>query len=358
MPTWAGKWKGGRFYFDHEARKVFVIEGSRKSVRYTKKLATHDPEQALAELALFERDPWAYCKPAPVAKPDREPVLITADRVDLYLESIRGTVRDHRRARAAYLLAWGKLGIDLRTADRRALRVALASFEGGHRGRVEALNAFARWLVREGELAAWNPIVNTRDPDPTARAPRVAYTVEELQAVWKKLGPGPVRDAFRVRAECGMHHTEIQQVVGVKPSPAPLPDVGPAIRLLPAGGEFAGVVQIVHKKKAKKAKARRHRISVGPSTLAAVLRLVERVPDRITMWERLGAVGIVPSNLRHTFTTLAGEIGVWVTYTGGGVDRSRVAQVLGHRAGSTMTADRYDRAQVPPMLVLPLGLAE
>jgi hypothetical protein len=88
-------------------------------------------------------------------------------------------------------------------------------------------------------------------------------------------------------------------------------------------------------------------------TLAAALRLREGVPSRITVWESIKP--LVPSNLRHTFVTLAGEVGTEVTFTPGGVDRARVARAVGHRAGSTMTADRYEKIQIPPMIVLPLG---
>ncbi len=73
----------------------------------------------------------------------------------------------------------------------------------------------------------------------------------------------------------------------------------------------------------------------------------------MAVWEALKP--LVPSNLRHTFVTLSGEVGELISYVGGGVDRSKIAQAVGHRAGSTMTADKYDRLQVPAMIVLPLG---
>lgn len=354
MPRWAGYWKGGRYYLDDQGRPVYFIERRKRVIR----LATHDQELALGELARFWSAPESYQveRPAPPA-PELEPLYITAARVDDFLESIRGAVKDHRRARASQLKGWAKLKLDLRTASPRALRAALATFSGGHRGRVEALNAFARFLVREGELASWTPLQNTREPKAT-RAARVAYTVEQIRAAYAKLDAGPVRDLFRVRVETGMHHTEIRQVLGLAVSDAPLPDTGAALRQLPMHEHFLGVVQVVHRKKAKKLHERRHRISLGRGTWSALLRLRAHVPDRVTTWEKLGEVGIVPSNLRHTYTTLAVEVGRLVTYTAGGVDRAQVAQVLGHRAGSAMTADRYDRSQVPPLILLPLDLGD
>ena len=341
MPAWAGKWKGGRYYLV-DGKPVFFIERRGRSV----KLTTHDEDLAVGELARFLDDPVAYCRPAPVVA-ETAPVLITEERIRLYLESIHAAVSDHRKARASYLAAWALLGLDLRTVDRRALRAALASFDGGHRGRTEALNAFARFLVREGDLASWNPLVNTREPEAT-RAERQAYDLKTLGATFKRLDPGPVRDLFHLRAATGMHHTEIEQLEGAEVLTGPMPERGVAVRVLPKKpkSRIAGVVQVMHKSR------RRHRQSLDRAALDAVLRLRERVPDRVTMWEQLAP--LTPSNLRHTFVTLSGEVGELVTYEAAGVDRGRIAQIVGHRAGSTMTADRYDKVQVPPLIVLPL----
>jgi hypothetical protein len=326
---------------------VFVLEAMRGGVRYSLNLDVRDEELALGELARFNAAPGAYGAAAPApASVAQAPVFVTDERLKLYLASIRGTVKDHRAARFAYLTAWAKLGLDLRTVDKRALRSALATWDGGHRGRVEALNAFARFLVKEGDLTAWLPLENPRPPAPT-RAERRAYSLEELRAAYARLS-GPVRDLFLVRAATGMHHTEIAQLRGAPVLSGPLPDKGPAIRELPAKpkSEIAGVLQVRHKN------GQPHRVSVDAATLAAALRLRDRVPDRITAWEQFDP--LVPSNLRHTFVTLAGEVGELVAYVAAGVDRARIAQAVGHRAGSTMIGARYDKLQVPAMIKLPL----
>lgn len=348
MPReWAGKWKGGRYYL-RDGKKVFVIDRRVGGVKCSLTLETHDEDFAVGELARFELDPVTYKlrhdHPETVEKVG--PVWITDDRIKLYLRSIANTVEDHRAARKAYINAWGKLGLNLLSVSMKQLRTALSGFDGGHRGRVEALNAFCRFLVREGDLPSWRPLRNTEKPDESLRAPREAYSLEQLQACFKTL-KGPVADLFRLRAATGMHHTEIQQLEGAPTTTAPLPDKGVAIRTLDGTHEIAGVLQVMHKSR------RRHRQPVDAMTLAAALRLREGVPSRITVWECIKP--LVPSNLRHTFATLAGEIGRLVSYTEGGVDRARVAQALGHRAGSTMTADRYEKIQVPPMIYIPLG---
>lgn len=348
MPPWSGRWKGGRYYLDAEGKPVYFIERMRRSV----KLLTHDEQIAEGQLGLFLADPLNFSvRPAgPAARPDA--VFITDERLALYMESIRKTVKDHRTARAKYLADWSDLGIDLRAVDRKGLRAALTTFDGGHRGRVEALNAFARFLVREEDLPSWNPLVNTRDSDPElARAARQAYTLAELDAAWNRLTPGPMRDVFLLRAATGMHQTEIDQLVGAKVGKGPLPDVdGKAkavIRDLGEGHEIRGVLQVWHKS------SKRHRVSLTANALAAALRLTEGVPSRVGVWKALAP--IVPSNLRHTNATLGAERSRTVTWAeGGGASRAAIAAQLGHRAGSTMLSDHYDKLQIPPMIVLPL----
>lgn len=324
---------------------MYVIERRVGGQVRALRLETHDPDLALGELARFEVDPLRYAQAHdhPEALPTSE-VWITSERIALYLRSIANTVADHRAARESYLIDWSQLGLDLRTVDRRQLRAALATFKGGHRGRAEALNAFARFLVKEGDLEHWRPLVNEHEPEAT-RAPREAYSLEQLRECYARL-KGPVRDVFHVRVATGMYFTEIAQIEGAKVVKAPLPDQGVAIRDLGTEHTIRGVLQVKHKT------SPRHRQSLDAPTYAAALRLRDGVPDRITIWEALKP--LVPSNLRHTFATLAAECGELITYTPGGVDRSRVAQAMGHRAGSTMLPDRYERLQVPPMIKLPL----
>lgn len=349
MPTWAGTWKGGRYYLDEQGRPVFFIERRRRSV----KLQTHDPELALGDLARFLRDPVEFCRPPPVPV-DTSPVHVTPERLNLYMQHIRKTCEDHRKARRSYLLAWANYrdsrgaAIDLRTADKKTLRAALASFMGGHRGRVEALNAFANFLVEERDqgLQSWARFANPYDTKPT-RAARQAYTVDELRDRYNALTDQRMRDLLLVRVATGLHQTEIDQLDGAKVTTGLLPDAKvAAIRTLDGKHEIRGVVQVFHKNQ------HRHRVSVTAPVLEAVLRLREGVPYRVSVWKALDP--IVPSNLRHTYETLAEDCGRVVTHESTGVARALVAQTMGHRAGSTMVADRYNQSQIPPMVVIPL----
>lgn len=344
MPNWAGKWKGGRYYLDDDGKRVFLIEKMTGGKRYSIKLRTHDEELAKGELARFVNDPVAYFRVEEIAH--KGPVDISSERINLYLESIRHTVKDHYTARDKYLHEWSGKMLNLRTADEAKLLRTLKEFGGGYRGRTEALNAFARFLVKKGHLDKWTPLVCTIDADPEmVRAERVAYSIKQLTETYRRLD-GWMRDLFYLRAATGMHQTEIDQIEGAKIYDGPLPEKGVGIRKLGGKHAIQGVVQVMHKSR------HRHRQSVDAKGLAAALRLREGVPNRVSVWKAFDP--IIPSNLRHTFVTLAGEVGELVSYKSGGVERSRIAQAVGHRAGSTMTADRYDKLQVPEMIRLPL----
>lgn len=350
MSKWEGKWLGGRYYLNRHGDKVFVIEHRVHPHRYVVKLSNvHDEKMAGAEYTRFLLDPVAYTRPpvSPPSPPDA--VLITTERIKRYIESIRKTVIDHQKARRSYLVDWSAKGLDLRTLGRKAFRVALASFGGGYDGRTEALNAFARFLVKEEELENWRTQENQLPSDPkAARAERVAYSLDELRSVHDQLLDQAMKDVLVVRVATGLHHTEIQQLEGCKVYSGPLPEKGAGIRKLGGAHEIQGVLQVIQKSR------HRHRVSVTGATLRAALRLRERVPKRVAVWKKLEAIGVVPSNLRITFDTLASEIGVEVSYKGAGVPRPLVAQVMGHRAGSTMGPDRYEKVQVPRMIRLPL----
>ncbi|WP_147448842.1 hypothetical protein [Corallococcus terminator] len=57
MSGWTGKWAGGRTKVDGKGRAQWVLERMVAGRRFTKVLDATSEKQALAELALFERDP-------------------------------------------------------------------------------------------------------------------------------------------------------------------------------------------------------------------------------------------------------------------------------------------------------------
>jgi hypothetical protein len=347
---WAGRWLGGRFRFLQDGTQVFFIEKMRGGIDYNLKLPTDNEEIAKGMFGMFEQNPVAFARglqPAREEAPDL-PVYITDDRINLYMQHIRKSVDDHKNARRSYLLQWSERKVDLAHTDKGELRKTLATWDGGHRGRVEALNAFANFLVRDGEqgLKSWKRFENPYDPKAT-RAERVIYSLEQLKRKYDALGEGRIRDLFYLRAATGMHQTEIDQLEKIKILDGLLPDKGTGLRILDdTNHQIRAVIQVTHKSR------KRHRVSLDEHGLECALRLVKGVPNRVTVWKALNP--LIPSNLRHTFVTQLGEVGRLVTWKDGGLPRALVAQLVGHRAGSTMTADRYENLQVPPMGWIPL----
>jgi integrase len=378
MPKWAGKWKGGRFYLDERGLPVYFIESNRKGIPHSIRLPTQDERLAESQLIAFRQEPAAFVRSLTPAEPETPPdaVTITEERIRLYMDSIHGCARDHRAARRSDLAAWGNYSdangqpLDLRTADKKTLRLALASFApdgkdrrrtGGFKRRAETLNAFCNWLVSEGELQHWSPLSITPSQAPAQRrAERVAYEPSEVIARWRQIPDEAIRDVLHIRAATGMHGTEIAQLQGARHMTGPLPEAHPRVgpgfirTKLDREHEIKGVLQIRQKTKP------RHRVSVDGATLAAAVRLSELkrkgkpwIPSRFDVYNACREVGIVPSNLRHTFTTLRGMARI-VHYEEGGVSLDQVAEILGHRVGSKMTGSRYDKLQVPPMMKVPL----
>jgi integrase len=373
MPAWAGKWRGGRYYLDDSGKRVFFIESNRKGVPRAIQLETHDEELAKAQLAQFRSNPATFLRLLKPPEPELPPeaVTITPERVNLYLASISNRARDYYNAKRADLYGWATWRdsegrpLDLRTVDKKTLRVILDTFKGdgkdrrrtgGFKRRAESLNCFANFLVREGDgLKEWSPLTVMPNQRPAqTRAEQVAYSPEEIRAAWLKLEDQALKDVLHLRVATGMHYTEIQQLVGARLLTGPLPDKHPVIgsgfiraELDNKAHEIRGVVQIRQKTKP------RHRVSVNALTLEAALRLRAGAPSRFDVYNAFVAIGMVPSNLRHTYTTLRGK-GRIIHYDEGGVSLDEVAELLGHRVGSKMTGSRYDKLQVPPMMKLPL----
>src|ERR1700687_815279 len=78
---------------------------------YTKSLDVSNEQDALAELALFDRDPAAYqTRTAEKSRPPSEAVTIDGPSVGRFLELLQGESRTERYRRNVqhYLASWGK----------------------------------------------------------------------------------------------------------------------------------------------------------------------------------------------------------------------------------------------------------
>src|SRR5712692_4818114 len=104
---WAGKWFGGRVRVRRNGRRVWVIERMVNGHPYTKSLDVSNEQDALAELALFDRDPAGYqTKTAEKSRPPSVVVTVDGPRVSRFLEFLGAeeffVARCHRSKPAAF----------------------------------------------------------------------------------------------------------------------------------------------------------------------------------------------------------------------------------------------------------------
>ncbi len=166
MPRWTGRWDGGRTYVNKQGDTVWVLEKQVHRRLYTTRLSAGNEKDALAELALFRRDPAAYVARAQEAKaaeettPGNAPVLLDLPTVERFLGYLKsqGRTERHRKNVLHYLAHWAEVlyGKDLRQLRLQDLKQALNGWfdaEAGDipakRHRIAAIKAFCSWLREE-----------------------------------------------------------------------------------------------------------------------------------------------------------------------------------------------------------------
>ncbi len=135
MPRWTGRWDGGRTYVNKQGDTVWVLEKQVHGRLYTTRLSAGNEKDALAELALFRRDPAAYVARAQEAKateettPGNAPVLLDLPTVERFLGYLKrqGRTEGHRKNVLHYLAQWDEVlyGKDLRQLRLQDLKQAL-----------------------------------------------------------------------------------------------------------------------------------------------------------------------------------------------------------------------------------------
>lgn len=366
MARWIGTWDGGRIVESADG-PVYQLQRMRGGVRYSVTLGAITLRQALAELALFERDPSGYVT---AKEAQREPgkvrgaVLVTADLVLAFAADLRGRGRSERHTRntLVYLSQWVDellVGRDLRRVELSEMHDRLDAWGTARPHRVRAIRAFAAFLRRRGLLAsADDPTIDLasvqgRTPTPTERSAKT-HTIEQIEATYRHLSTQAHRDAYRVRVMTGMHLTEIARIAA-----------GDCVlRDVPGGGRIAATVSFVHKS------TRSHTQSLDAATAAACRRLMasrsfgsirnddlERAMTRANA-TRADGILLEPvrlANMRHTFITLSARVGAVIHPPSGGVEHAMIAQLVGHSGTRTM-GRHYLGEHVPPMIVLPITL--
>jgi integrase len=336
--------------------RVWVLERMVNGQRYSQTLTVSSERDAMAELALFNRDPDAYCADA-----QRDVVTVDARRVESFLRHLggRGLAHTYIKDTRNYLSTWQRWlrGRDLRAVTTRELLRLLADVRN-RRGPIVALKSFSKWLRTErAELEyATDPSLGLRVPKavPEKSVRPKGYAMETVERIYSNINawtngtrtsdPQPIRDAVCLLAKTGMHLSEVDRLARGQGTIETTP------------GPIAAIVRVWHKN------GRVHAQSVDAQTLAAALRLRSRgsAPTKSHLGKCLDlaarAIGLTafnPGELRHSFATWATQTGTEVRVTNGGVSLATVAAVMGH---DVKTNRDFYNAATPALIQLPLRL--
>jgi integrase len=353
---WNGKWAGGRTYVAN-GKTVFVIEKMRHGRRYTTPLVVGDEREALAELALFERDPEAYLTRAQAnERRAAEAVYLSAENVGRFLAHLEAQQRTpkYRKNVKAYLRDWaGPLeGRDLRSLSLQELKRMLAGWSTARKARIIVLKSYFSYL-REEEAVLTSGMDATLDlkvppARPSKKLEERAYDMKLVERFYRAIDVQAVRDLLCVLAKTGLHATEVDRVARGKGELQSIKDQG----------AIAGTVRLIHKN------GEEHVQSLDAQTFAAFERLVERGQAPVESYVRKVVAATAKTvrheplqvgRLRHCFITWAQDVGVEVKPKSGGVPLATVAGIVGHKSART-TKLFYTGLRVPTLIRLPIRL--
>jgi integrase len=391
---WAGTWPGGRVRrLDDGMLRYYLIRrlgsGVRKSIALDVRIApdprtptgvpVDPPPAAMAELALFNRDPGGYKTRTQQAGEDLARAGTGTRLTDTLLEEFllhcdervkRGDLTEQYKKQilAPYLGQWVKAlgGRDIRSVTLLDLKRTLKGWQVKADGRtwipaehkrVIVLKALTAWMREEKGLRRQDdPTLDLKTPEivPEKSVRAKGYPMRVVERVYAELGPQEVRDVFLMRAKTGMHDTEIDRLARGEGVLRP-------VREDPSG--IAGVIAFPHLKKKQG-----HSLSVDAQTLAAAERLqlrgrgvtrmiLKRAVDRACAAAKVEPA-IHPGQLRHSFATWATTVGEEVhAQNQRGVDLTKVAERMGHLGKRTTAMFYVDlNVSVPMMVKLPLRL--
>ncbi len=353
---YVGRWAGGRVAQGRHGR-TWIIEKMVRGERYTLALDVASEKEALAELALFRRDPKAYLASS---QPSDEPegVGIHPDLVARFLAHLeeKGRTPKYRRDCQHYLAAWAEVLGDatFQELELHHLKTALAKTKKARPQRIATLKSYCSFLREEGLLkSADDPTLELKVPQ--ARAERAVrtkgYSMPTVQAHYGAVSVQAVRDVIVLRAKAGMHGSEIDRIA-----------TGACeVREVKGAEPIVATVRFIHKR------GDVHTQSLDVQMFAAVQRLMARGSAPVDSYVRkalraaakeLGLSSkeaIKPGELRHSFVDWAQTSGERFTPDGGGVPLADIGAAIGHK--SAMTTNRfYNVSTVPPMIIVPVKL--
>ncbi|WP_241757742.1 site-specific integrase [Myxococcus landrumensis] len=181
--------------------------------------------EALAELALFERDPAGYktkkqSAAEASAKAKKKGVALDASTFEAFIRHVKIeglTDRYRRYVLTPYLSAWGVALAErpLRDVTLTELYEILDQWSTARTARIIALKAFTSWLRERDMLRlAEDPTAELKVPPSRAEKsirPK-GYAIEAVEQAYSEANSQRLRDTLRIRATTGMHATEIDRV--------------------------------------------------------------------------------------------------------------------------------------------------
>jgi integrase len=359
-----------------------------------------DEGAALAELALFNRDPAGYRTPRERAttvhhaQAARGVVRLDATTLEAFFERCERLVEQQKMSRShldgtlkPYLKQWA---IALEGADLHAItldtvqdRLAAKAWATAQHKRIVAFKSFTKWARTEKKAPK---LRGAEDPTRDLITPKITrkrdsqkdYEIPFVERLYRTVDDLTARDVVRLRTCAhGMHETEIKRLARGDAELRRVSD--------PSGIE--GVLKFWHEKKDDW-----HVVPVDAATFAAAERLQARgktvhlrshmYAARIKLhgcegvvkeWKRKGkrkgvrnGVGFdrrvlpcpkcpkfKPSHLRHSFATWALRQGKKVfPLNQEGVDLESISIAMGHLNKKT-TKGHYIGDHVPPMITVP-----
>ncbi|MBS2028772.1 MAG: site-specific integrase [Deltaproteobacteria bacterium] len=358
MGKFIGTWAGGRIRQGRRGQPSYVIERMHGGDRRPITLKVASEREALAELALFERDPAGYRGQLEIqASAVRRTSAITLDEelVGKFLAHLRGESGGEPRSdlyiiNVATSLDWW----DVKLQGRELRSVTLAELQEhldgapGRKHKIIHLKSFCSFLRARGLLLTKDdPTLELRVPQarPEKAKRKKGHTMQEVEAVYRAVEEQAIRDVLCLRAKTGMHHTEVKRLASGEG----------VVSELRGHANIAGTIRFPHKN------GREHIVSIDGQTLAAAKRLQARggAPAESYMAKRIERAATTArlrdfelGALRHSFATWARNSGEEVRPSAGGLPLATVASVMGHLDPRT-TAMFYDGTQVPPMVKLP-----
>ena len=377
---WTGIWAGGRTTVDRSDRPVWVLERMVLKRRYSKTLDAGNEDEALAELALFDRDPVGYVTKAQAASRAASLAAVMDEEcIGRFLDYLKreGRTERYRKNVRFYLSQWADFydERDVRLVPLQALLQELNRHPTARKSRITSLKSFTAYL-REEEATLKigdDPTVSLKVPPARPEKARRAmlgqkkgYEMRDIERLYRAINGWEskkygwkgthrvtevqcVRDVVVLHAKYGMHGTEIERLANGECE----------IASLEGQGAIAGTIRFIHKS------GRFHIISVDAQGLAAAQRLRARGSAPVDSYIRkvtaraAKSIGLTQDinlgALRHSFTTWARRCGKILSPSQSGVPLAAVAAVLGHQSPTT-TSLYYDGTDTPDMIVLPIKL--